>query len=111
MLDLDSLGPEISVSASVVVEKNRVVSVHLSESELSSLNLIMQKEGYKGLGELLGAVASGKYKIGVEAITEAIESVLHPYYKEVGLSSLADERPLISRSDLAFSLGSSSSLV
>lgn len=57
-------------------EASRIVSVRLSDAELTSLNLLMEKQGYKGLGELLGVIATGKYKIGVEEVTQAVESLL-----------------------------------
>ncbi len=61
-------------------DSSRIVSVRLSESELTALNLLMEKQGYKGLGELLGAVASGKFKVGLEEMRNVIEDVLRSYY-------------------------------
>ena len=92
-------------------ECSRIVSVRLSDSELSALNLLMEKQGYKGLGDLLGAIATGRYKVGIDAISSAVERILRSYYTEQSNST----KTYITRPDHEGSaittLGSSSSLV
>ena len=92
-------------------DSSRIVSVRLSDSELSALNLLMEKQGYKGLGELLGAVATGRYKVGIDAVSSAVEPVLRTYYELLASST----KTYITRPDrercTTFGTGSSSSLV
>jgi hypothetical protein len=54
---------------------SRVISIRISESEIVNLNLLLGRLGYSSVGDLVKAIASGKYLVNQNLISEIAQSV------------------------------------
>ena len=57
-------------------DPSRVISIRVSESELSNINFLLSKLGYSSIGDLLKAIATGKYLVNQGLVNEIVNQTV-----------------------------------